>query len=53
MFDINGTVVRRFVDEVINNVNYFAIAELVHPSYEYRIPIRSWTSWESRRQKNR
>ena len=38
MSDANGTVVRRFVDEVINNGNYAAIQELVHPNYVYRSP---------------
>ena len=38
MSDTNETVVRRFVDEVINNGNYSAIGELVHPSYVYRSP---------------
>ena len=38
MFDSNGTVVRRFVDEVINNGNYSAMQELLHPDYVYRSP---------------
>ena len=38
MFNSNGTVVRRFVDEVINNGNYSAMQELLHPDYVYRSP---------------
>lgn len=38
MSDHNGTVVRRFVDEVINNGNYSALHELVIPGYVYRSP---------------
>lgn len=38
MSDVNGTVVRRFVDEVINNGDYSAIQDLVHPNYVYRSP---------------
>ena len=38
MPDSNGTIVRRFVDEVINNGNFSTLHELVHPSYVYRSP---------------
>ena len=38
MPNTNETVMRRFVEEVINNGNYSALPELVHPSYVYRSP---------------
>ena len=38
MSDINETIVRRFVDEIINNGDYSALRELVHPDYVYRSP---------------
>ncbi len=38
MSDINETIVRRFVDEIINNGNYAALQALVHPDYVYRSP---------------
>ena len=38
MSDINETIVRRFVDEIINNGDYTALRELVHPDYVYRSP---------------
>lgn len=38
MSDANEVVIRRFVDEVINNGDYSAIRELVHPNYVYRSP---------------
>jgi len=38
MSDVNESVVRRFVDEVINNGNYAILDELVHPDYVYRSP---------------
>lgn len=38
MSETNGSVVRRFVHEVINNGDYSAMRELVHPSYVYRSP---------------
>jgi len=34
----NETIVRRFVNEVINNGDYSALQELVHPDYLYRSP---------------
>ena len=38
MSSTNGAVVRRFVDEVINNGDYSVLQELVHPDYVYRSP---------------
>ena len=38
MPDISEAVVRRFVNEVINNGDYSAMRELVHPNYVYRSP---------------
>ena len=38
MSSSNGTVVRRFVDEVINNGDYSVLQELVHADYVYRSP---------------
>lgn len=38
MSDVNESVIRRFVDEVINMGDYSAIRELVHPDYVYRSP---------------
>ena len=38
MPDSIGTIVRRFVDEVINNGIYSTLHELVHPGYVYRSP---------------
>jgi steroid delta-isomerase-like uncharacterized protein len=38
MSDINATIVRRFVDEIINNGNYAVLRELIHPDYVYRSP---------------
>lgn len=38
MTDQNETVVRRFMSEVVDNGNYSALRELVHPDYVYRSP---------------
>lgn len=38
MSDANEAVIRRFVNEVINNGDYSAMRELVHPNYVYRSP---------------
>ena len=38
MSEVNEAVMRRFIDEVINNADYAALRELVHPDYVYRSP---------------
>jgi len=38
MPDANETIVRRFVNEVINNGDYSLLRELVHSDYLYRSP---------------
>ena len=38
MSDTNEAVVRRFVDEVLNEGDYAAMRELVHTEYVYRSP---------------
>jgi steroid delta-isomerase-like uncharacterized protein len=38
MSEANETVIRRFIDEVINNGDFSALDELVQPNYVYRSP---------------
>lgn len=38
MSDANAAVIRRFVEEVINNGNYSAMQQLIHEDYVYRSP---------------
>lgn len=38
MSKINETVIRRFIDEVINNGNFSVLDQLVQPNYVYRSP---------------
>ena len=38
MSEAHEEVMRRFVDEVINNGNFSVLDELVHPNYVYRSP---------------
>ena len=38
MSSSNETIIRRFVEEVINQGNYEVIQELLHPDYVYRSP---------------
>ena len=38
MSDRNETVIRRFIDEVINGGDFSALRELVHTDYVYRSP---------------
>lgn len=38
MPEANEKVMRRFVEEVINNGNYSVLGELLHPNYVYRSP---------------
>lgn len=38
MSEANETVMRRFIDEVINNGNFSVLVELVQPNYVYRSP---------------
>lgn len=38
MPEANEKVMRRFVEEVINNGDYSALGELLHPDYVYRSP---------------
>ena len=38
MSDANEKVMRRFVEEVINNGDYSVLGELIHPNYVYRSP---------------
>lgn len=47
MSEANGTVVRRFVDEVINNGDYSAMQELVHRDYVYRSPDQEFRGQEA------
>jgi steroid delta-isomerase-like uncharacterized protein len=36
--EANEKVMRRFVEEVINNGDYSVLGELIHPNYVYRSP---------------
>ncbi len=38
MPEVNETVMRRFIDEVINNGDFSVLDELVQPNYVYRSP---------------
>ncbi|MCZ4316192.1 ester cyclase [Comamonadaceae bacterium G21597-S1] len=38
MPDTNTAIMRRFIDDVINNADYRVLRELVHPDYVYRSP---------------
>ncbi|MDH3691961.1 MAG: ester cyclase [Gammaproteobacteria bacterium] len=38
MSEANEEVMRRFVEEVINNGDYSVLGDLVHPNYVYRSP---------------
>lgn len=38
MSDVNEATIRRFVNDVINNGDYSAMRDLLHPDYVYRSP---------------
>ena len=38
MPEANEKIMRRFVEEVINNGDYSVLGELIHPNYVYRSP---------------
>lgn len=47
MSDANETVIRRFVDEVINNGDYSVLPDLIHPGYVYRSPDQEFRGREA------